>query len=79
MAAITLNDLLNPQISRVTRSLEGLVIMIYGQGGLGKTPVEIKKEKPYYLAFGKSGISGLNLFWTWQILIRSIRFCATDS
>lgn len=31
MAAITLNDLLNPQISRVTRSLEGLVIMIYGQ------------------------------------------------
>lgn len=54
MAAITLNDLLNPQISRVTRSLEGLVIMIYGQGGLGKTPVAIKMGKAILSGFWKN-------------------------
>lgn len=58
--AVTLDDLLNPQISRVTRSTDGLIIMIYGQGGLGKTPVATKMEKPFYYAFGKSGLSGIN-------------------
>lgn len=58
--AFTLDNLLNPEISRVTKSVDGLVITIYGQGGLGKTPVATKMEKPFYLAFGKSGLSGIN-------------------
>ena len=60
MAALTLDSLMNPEISRVTKSTDGLVITIYGQGGLGKTPVATKMEKPFYLAFGKSGLSGIN-------------------
>ncbi len=57
---MTLDELLNPEVSKVTRSTENLVITIYGRGGLGKTPVATKMEKPFYLAFGKSGLSGLN-------------------
>lgn len=57
---MTLDELLNPDVSKVTRSTENLVITIYGRGGLGKTPVATKMEKPFYLAFGKSGLSGLN-------------------
>lgn len=56
----SLNDILAPNISRVTKTTDGLVTTIYGLGGLGKTPVATKMEKPYYLAFGKSGLSGLN-------------------
>ena len=56
----SLDDLLNPNVSKVTKTTDGLVITIYGFGGLGKTPVATKMEKPYYLAFGKSGLSGLN-------------------
>ena len=56
----SLDDLLNPNVSRVTKTTDGLVITIYGFGGLGKTPVAAKMEKPFYLAFGKSGLSGLN-------------------
>ena len=57
---LTLESMLNPQVSRVTRSTDNLVILTYGGNGLGKTPVATKMEKPYYLAFGKSGLSGLN-------------------
>lgn len=56
----SLDDLLNPTLSRVAKSTDGLVVTIYGYGGLGKTPVATKMEKPYYLAFGKAGVSGLN-------------------
>lgn len=56
----SLDDLLNPQESRVSKSTDGLVICTFGLGGLGKTPVACKMEKPYYLAFGKSGLSGIN-------------------
>ena len=56
----SLDDLLNPQVSRVAKSTDNLIITIYGHGGLGKTPVAAKMEKPYYLAFGKSGLSGIN-------------------
>ena len=56
----SLDDLLNPQVSRVAKSTDNLIITIYGYGGLGKTPVAAKMEKPYYLAFGKSGLSGIN-------------------
>lgn len=60
MADFSLEALLNPQVSRVAKSTDGLVITTYGYGGLGKTPVAAKMEKPFYLAFGKSGISELN-------------------
>lgn len=53
-------DILKPQISRVTKSTNNLIITTYGLGGLGKTPVATKMEKPCYLAFGKSGLDGLN-------------------
>lgn len=56
----SLDDLLAPEVSRVTKTTDGLIITVYGYGGLGKTPVAAKMEKPYYLAFGKSGLSGLN-------------------
>lgn len=56
----TLNDALNPPLSRVQKSTDGVVITIYGRGGLGKTPVGIKMEKPFYVAVGKSGLSGIN-------------------
>lgn len=55
-----LDSILNPQVSRVSKSTDGLVITTYGYGGIGKTPVATKMEKPYYLAFGKSGLSGIN-------------------
>ena len=57
---LTLEDLMNPKMSKVTKSTDGLVILIYGRGGLGKTPVATKMDKPFYLAFGKSGLSGIN-------------------
>lgn len=53
-------DILKPQISRVTKSTNNLIITTYGLGGLGKTPVATKMDKPCYLAFGKSGLDGLN-------------------
>lgn len=56
----SLDDLLNPEESRVAKTTDGMVCLIYGYGGLGKTPVAAHMEKPYYLAFGKSGLSGLN-------------------
>lgn len=56
----SLESLLNPPVSRVAKSTDGLIITIYGYGGLGKTPVATKMEKPYYLAFGKEGIVEIN-------------------
>ena len=58
--SFNLDSILNPQVSRVSKSTDGLVITTYGYGGIGKTPVATKMEKPYYLAFGKSGLSGIN-------------------
>lgn len=57
---ISLDDILKPQISRVAKSTDNLIITVYGLGGLGKTPVAAHMPKPFYLAFGKSGLSGLN-------------------
>lgn len=56
----TLDELLEPELSRVAKDTNGLVCTIYGLGGLGKTPQAVAMEKPYYLAFGKSGLSGIN-------------------
>lgn len=58
--AFTLDDLLNPQVSQVTRSTDNLIITTYGARGQGKTPVATKMSKPFYFAFGKSGLSGIN-------------------
>ena len=60
MSNFSLNSILNPPVSRVQKSTDGLIVTIFGMGGLGKTPVATKMPKPYYLAFGKSGLSGLN-------------------
>lgn len=60
MGKFSLDDILNPPISRVQKSVDGLVVCFHGRGGLGKTPVATKFPKPYYLAFGKSGLSGIN-------------------
>ena len=60
MDNFSLDAILNPPVSRVQKSTDGLVVLWFGLGGLGKTPVATKMEKPYYLAFGKSGLSGLN-------------------
>lgn len=56
----SLDALMNPTMSRVAKTTDGLVVTIYGYGGLGKTPVAAKMDSPYYLAFGKAGVSGLN-------------------
>lgn len=56
----SLDDLLNPKESRVAKTTDGLIITTYGYGGLGKTPVAAKMEKPYYLAFSDKGLKGLN-------------------
>lgn len=56
----SLDALLNPPVSRVAKSTDGLIITFYGYGGLGKTPVATKMERPYYLAFGKEGIVEIN-------------------
>lgn len=58
----SLEDLLNPPVSRVQKSTDQLIITIHGRSGLGKTPVAVQMEKPMYLAFGKqgSGLSGVN-------------------
>ena len=53
-------DAMAPQVSRVTRTLDNFVVMYYGYGGLGKTPVACDFPNPIYFAFGKSGLSGLN-------------------
>lgn len=56
----SLDALLNPEVSRVAKTTDGLIITTFGYGGIGKTPVATKMERPYYLAFGKSGLSGIN-------------------
>lgn len=53
-------DIFNPQVSRVARTTDNLVILLYGRNGVGKTPQACRMEKPYYLAFGKSGLEGMN-------------------
>ena len=56
----SVDDILNTNVSRVTKSLDSLIVLLYGMGGTGKTPVAASMPDPLYLAFGKSGLSGLN-------------------
>lgn len=60
VAAFSLDAILNANVSRVTKSLDNFIACWYGLGGLGKTPVAVDMPDPLYLAFGKSGLSGLN-------------------
>ena len=45
--------------SKVTDSLDNLIITIYGGNGTGKTVQASKFEKPLFFAFGRSGLTGL--------------------
>ena len=56
----SLEDLMNPIMSRVEKSINGICCTWFGSPGLGKTPVAVKMPNPLYLAFGKYGVSGLN-------------------
>lgn len=55
-------DLLNPEVSRVTKSLDGLVMCVYGKNGVGKTPqaTRLTDGKVLYIATSRSGLQGLN-------------------
>lgn len=49
-------DFSKPMVSKITANLDGVAILLYGANGVGKTPVAVSMEKPYYLAF-ESGIT----------------------
>lgn len=50
---------LNIQTSKVTRTLDNLVLFLYGPNGAGKTPVATKFPNVLYFAVGHSGLTGL--------------------
>lgn len=56
----SLEDLIDLPVSKVAKSLDNLIIMYYGLNGLGKSYVAAHMPKSLYLAYGKSGLSGLN-------------------
>jgi hypothetical protein len=54
-------DIFNPQVSTVSKGLEGKVITITGSNSLGKTKQATRMKKPFYLGFEKGirAISGI--------------------
>lgn len=44
-------DIFNPQVSTMTKGLEGKVILVYGGNNLGKTKQATRMKKPLYLPF----------------------------
>lgn len=54
-------DIFNPQISKVSKGLEGKAVLIYGDNSTGKTLQATRMEKPYYIGFemGIRAISGI--------------------
>lgn len=54
-------DIFNPQISVVSRGIEGKTALWYGGNSVGKTKNATKAKKPYYLGFeaGINAISGI--------------------
>ncbi|MDD4358882.1 MAG: ATP-binding protein [Candidatus Pacebacteria bacterium] len=54
-------DIFNPQVSKVSRGLEGKTFLIYGTNSVGKTKQATRFPKPFYLAFerGINAISGV--------------------
>lgn len=57
-------DIMNPEISRVQKGVEGKVILVYGSNSLGKTKVGASMPKPLVLPFesGLNAISGVPYF-----------------
>lgn len=57
-------NILEPQISKVAKGLEGKVIMVYGGNNLGKTLQGTRMEKPLVLPFehGLNAIAGIPHF-----------------
>jgi hypothetical protein len=54
-------DVFNPQISTVSKGLDGKSFLVYGSNRTGKTKVGCELPKPFYLGFenGISAISGI--------------------
>jgi len=54
-------DIFNPQISTVSKGLDGKSFLVYGSNRTGKTSVGCQFPKPFYLGFenGISAISGI--------------------
>lgn len=54
-------DIFHPQVSKVTKGLEGKLILIYGTNRTGKTLNATKAEKPYVIGFerGLNAIPGI--------------------
>lgn len=61
---MTVFNILEPQISTVTKGLDGKVILVYGSNSLGKTSQGARMEKPLVLPFeqGLNAISGVPYF-----------------
>ena len=51
-------DIFNPQISTVSKSLEGKVLLVYGRSNLGKTKQATRMKKPFYLPF-EAGLAAI--------------------
>lgn len=51
-------DIFNPQISVVSKGLEGKVILVYGSNNLGKTKQATRMKKPFHLGF-ESGLNAI--------------------
>lgn len=56
----SLEALMNPEVSRVARDTNGLIITLFGPNGTGKTAQMVRMEKPFYLSLGQTGLSGIN-------------------
>src|SRR6056297_1427852 len=54
-------DVMNPQISKVSKGLKGKTILIYGSNSVGKTLQATRAERPLYLPFemGIHAIAGV--------------------
>lgn len=52
-------DIFNPQISVISKGLEGKIIMIYGGNNLGKTLQSTRMKNPLVLGF-ESGLNAIN-------------------
>lgn len=54
-------DIFNPQVSTVSKSLDGKCILVYGRSNLGKTKQATRMRNPFYLPFenGLASIPGV--------------------
>lgn len=58
---MTTFDIFNPQVSKIKKSLDGQMILVYGSNSTGKTKQATRMKKPFYLGFevGIRTISGV--------------------